>query len=451
MEMRIKMALTEWQVDYLESENMIKMTAGASDTGKSWICRFDLIRDCMKYAGSIHFATASTWEHTRRAVVNPILEELDRHNIRYLVTYKQQQGIIEFVNGSQIELLPAEKVYDRMRSREFFSGFVEELTTIPDQYMEQIFTEATRRLRQQPRPGWGIRKNENVYHLRGATNGDREVSWIYENVFEPTERASYEKEYYDKLVNIGVEPVLAEKIAQFHITEIPYSQGFNADDPEREAKTLIGSEWQRAVFHEGKWAKPDGVAFILEQGVHIKDVDSSELEKFYITFDYGFSPDPMVYLLCSEKNGIIFILDEYVWTKKPVHKHGVFLDVWYEQYNIAGFTGETATGAGEIRDLIRQQHISYYPTTKKRDIGWTTLANLVDQERLVIDRRCKELIKSLGSLVWIGTTGSKYHRRGVDVEGDYDDPADALRYFVMSSLIYNRITKSKSKRKAIIL
>ncbi len=289
-------------------------------------------------------------------------------------------------------------------------GFIEEATEIPDRYMERIYPEAIRRLRQ---PGY-------PHHLLIATNPDIKTRWLYTNFFEnPPEYAFVKK--------------------------LSYKEGYNKDDSEREEKILMGSERQRQLYYNGEWGNLEGQAFVMRDGIDIQTVESEPNDRHYITFDYGFSPDPMVYLLCKIKNNVGYVMEEIVLKNIPVNRHRQWLDKWVSAYNIVGFTGETATGSGEIRELLRDQYkLRYFSTTKNRSTGWTTLSDLFDTNKLVINKKCPYTIRSLSSLCWVSST------RGVDVGGEYEDEADALRYWIMSPPVQLRLVKRFGERKVRI-
>jgi hypothetical protein len=240
-----------------------------------------------------------------------------------------------------------------------------------------------------------------------AMNPDLKTRWLYTNFISNPPKDSY-------------------------IKMLTFKDGYNADNKERESKILMGTERDIEMFYWGKWGILEGQAFKLAPGVHIKPVNTDDLEKFYITFDYGFSPDPMVYLLASYQNGVIFIIDEFVWLEMPADEHETHLEAWYKKYNIVGYTGETATGSGEIRNILNRQKLRYHATTKTRTKGWTSLANRIHMKTLVIDPRCKRTIESLESMTWKPST------KGVDCEGDFEDPADALRYFDQSPIVQRK-------------
>lgn len=390
--MDLNITLTAWQKEFLETKQTVKALSGSSDSGKSFICRLHQIYNCLAYSSSYHFATANTYRQSMRAIAEPMIEFLEDNKIEYLAHLKKGEGFIEFFNRSRIEIFSADNLYHRIRSREFSSAFIEEASTISDVYIEKSYYECIRRLRQ---------PNKCPKHLLIATNPDLKTRWLYKNLFNKQDENVYTK-------------------------QISFKDGFNANDKEREDKILMGTPREIDLFYHGLWSSIEGQAYTLQHGRHIVDEIPTDM-KYFITFDYGFS-DAMVYLLIGVKSGCIYVVDEIVLKSTPVNRHTGYLQKWFDRYNISGFTGETATGAGEIRDLLLSIRILYLPTVKTRTIGWTKLADLFDRERLKINIMCKNTINSLSSLVWANGT------KGVDVIGEDDHCADALRYAVMSSL-----------------
>ena len=394
--MKWRVPILDWQHDFLTSTKKVKALSGAADTGKSWICRFHQILSCLRYARSEHFASATTYQQAYRAIIEPMIRDLSALGYGDRIKYNHQDKILYFFNGSRIEVYGAEKLYHKIKSREVFSCFIEEATTIDDKYTEEFFGEVLRRLRQP-----GFEKLNKPLLL--ATNPDIKSRWLYENIF-------------------GAPPDHA------FVKQLAFLQGFHRNDEERAQNILIQSKRQIDLYYWGLWGALEGQAFFVEP----EAFDESQLEQYYISFDYGFQPDPMVYLLHSIKNGVIFIVDEIVLPGVTVNRHKSYLERWMDK-NIVGYTGDTSPGSAEVRDVLTSLGITYYPTVKDRSIGWTTLADLIDLGRYKVHPRCKLTLRSLGSMCWVGST------IGVDCEGEYDDEADASRYFVMCPFIFNKL------------
>lgn len=413
MRLQVDLETAPWQGEFLKSTKKIKALSGASDTGKSFVCQYHIVRNCLQYPGSRWFATASTWTQTYRAVLEPMMEFMDENGIHHIYKESKHDGILYFKNGSRLEMYSEEKMWSRIRSREFAGAFIEEATIFKKDQILKLIYEIIRRTRQRNVDGLSPPKCPILMSM----NPDLVTHPLYAYLFlEPNDN--------------------------MYVKKLAFKDGYHADDKERENLILQGNKREIELFLHGNWGFAEGIAFILEDGIHVRDYDESDLDQFYITFDYGFSPDPMVYLLTSVKNGVTFIHDEYILYSTPIRKHPEYLDRWVNNYQIIGYTGETATGAGEVRDLLSGRYkIPYNPTTKKRTLGWTTFADIIDDERFVINPRCKDTIRSMQTMVWANGT------LGIDCvsesEDDFDDPADAIRYLIMCPWIYNQVASTR--------
>lgn len=403
--MNLNLNLDKWQLEFLQSEKLILALSGASNSGKSWVCRLKLILHYLQTPSSNCFVTASTHTQTKRAIIEPMIQFLSENKIEYVAKFNKGEGYLQFTNNSRIEIFSSDNMNFRLRSREFSIGFVEEASTIPETQIEQIINESIRRLRP-PAPG--------PYHLLIATNPGLKSSWIYNNIFGPS---------------------VPTDIFTKHLT---FREGFNKNDKDYESKLLRASKRDQDIFYNARWGSLEGQAFELEVGRHIKPLDFSDFDRFFISFDYGFSPDFMVYQLFSIKNSVVYLVDELVFNNTPISRHTALLEPWCSNYNVIGFTGETSVGSGEVRNMMFESFkLKYYKTTKDRTLGWTKLADMLETNNLIINSKCKKTIESLESLKWIGGT------RGIDTQGSFEDPSDALRYFIMSSFMNSPIKSDK--------
>jgi hypothetical protein len=398
----INLNLTPWQYEFLNSDKLILALSGGSNTGKSWICRLKMIMNSLKVAGTQSFVTASTYTQTTRAVIDPMILFLKEQNIPHVADFEKGEGILRFINGSHIEIFSAEKMMFRLRSREFSLGFIEEAITIPEKDIQEIVDESNRRLRP-PSPG--------PYHLLLATNPGLKNSWLYGNVYGPN---------------------APDDTWSRHI---PFYEGYNKNDKEYEKKLLRASKRERQIFYHGEWGVLEGQVLNLYKNIY-DCPPVNDGSKFHIAFDYGFAPDPMVYLLIENLGSNLVVREELELKEVPVTKHSQYLDQWFQNYNISAFTGDNSPGCSEVRNLLQNKYqLSYYPTRKLRSEGWSTLVDLFDRNLITFDN-IKRCIESLESLTWMPNK--------MDVNAGDDHHADALRYYIMSNLYGYRMEKDES-------
>jgi len=366
--------------------------SGASFSGKSWICRLKLIIQSLQNSNTFAFATATTHTATKRAIIEPLLRFLGEHEIQHVANFQKGEGWVLFKNGSRIEIFSTDNMMYRLRSREFSLGFLEEAITIPERDIESIVNESIRRLREPSPP---------PYHLMLATNPGLKTSWLYKNIFG----------------NDVQNDIFAR--------HIPFDEGFNKDDQNYVHKLRRASEHEQQIFYHGKWGVLAGQAFQLayDKG---KTPAINPGNRFHISFDYGFMPDPQVYLLIENAGSRLIVRREIELYETPISQHSKYLDRWFEEFKITAFTGDNSPGSAEVRNLLQSKYkLSYYPTIKTRNVGWTTLQDLFSRDSIFFDE-CPRCIESLESLIWM--TNKQ------DLEPGDDHHADALRYYVMSQL-----------------
>lgn len=440
--MDFNIELLPWQLEFIETPETLRCLSGASDTGKSWVCQLDLILTCLREPGALCLASATTWSHSYRAIIEPMIRYLEEQSIPYsaygvdkthsrgrtvrrlsdLAKQSKGEGVINFVTGSRIEIISEENMFARLRSREFSRVYLEEATVVQTKFLEKNLWEAIRRVRQKG----------HSHHVNLATNPDLKTHFLWQHIFDPIGKNQTQLRIYDIMIKTGFTQDEAHKRSRIYTKSLTFKNGYNRNDKEREAKILMGSEREVKRYYYGEWDTMEGQAFILEPGKHIKKL--GEAERYYISFDYGFRPDPMVYLLWSYDNGILRIHDEIELFETPVNQHLDILEHWVKKYNIVGYTGDTAVGSGEIRSLFSEFQIRYYPTTKKRNKGWTQLANFIDLNQFEIDEKCEKTLRSLQSQIWINST-----LIGVDCKGEFDDQADAVRYAAMCGIVQTEL------------
>jgi hypothetical protein len=387
--------MLDWQQEFIHSRCKIKVLYGAADTGKSWVSQYHLIRQCLTMPGSKHIACATTYMQSYRAIVEPMKQFLTELGVYFLFVELKSEGVLLFHNGSRIEVIGEMDLEKRLHSREVVSILLEEAAIFKEAHIEGLVGQSLKRCRQKGYP-------DDQHHLIMVMNPGLKSQWLYEYLVAnppPPEDA--------------------------WIKQLKFKDGYNRNDKERAKLILMGSKRSIGIYYHGEWGNLEGMCFPLEIGKHVREISPDEYDQCHITFDYGQFPDPMVFLLTAEKNGVIFVLDEVVLYDIDPNRHEAYIEPWKQSYNIVGFTGDISSGSPYTRTMLLNWGIEYQPTSKKRHLGWTLLSDLHDLGRLIIHPRCKYTRKSLESMCWVGST------KGIDADGEFDDPADALRYFVM--------------------
>jgi phage terminase large subunit len=127
---------------------------GKSDFGCAWI-----LLNCVRYPGSRWFMGRTVLKRLRQSTLLTFWKVCSRYGFRKDIDfhYNSIDGILTFVNGSEIYLLdlfhyPADPEYDRFGSMEFTGGFIDETQEVPFEAYDVLTT----RLRYKTRD-FGIR------------------------------------------------------------------------------------------------------------------------------------------------------------------------------------------------------------------------------------------------------------------------------------------------------
>jgi len=261
--------LLDWQHEYIHTPKFLKVLCGASNTGKSHIARIDDLLYCIQNPGAHVCLTAETYTQAVRAMIEPMQTQMQEWGIQDFAEWKKQEGIYQFKNGSRMEVYSSEKIANRIRSREFSRLRIEEATTLPDKHIEDILYSAIRYLRQ---PGFKT-------NLCLTLNPDLKTRYLYKYLYEEPPDDMFKK-------------------------DMTFCEGYNRHDTEYEAKLKMGSQRQQDLYLWGKWGNLEGQMFVLDEPTHIRPIDikAEGIEKFFITFDYGFDSNDaglpkMIYLL----------------------------------------------------------------------------------------------------------------------------------------------------------
>jgi hypothetical protein len=381
--------LHDFQRDFLTRTEPYQLFSGGAGIGKSEVGVIKMIAYACNHPKSRVLYASSTWGTTKTVFLPLLIRALERFP-QWMWQHEKGLNQFQLWNGSIIYYRNLANPAS-LRSLNLDMVLLEEATLIP--HIEEVFAECER----------GLRNKKGPPQLIFITNPGLKSHFLHGFFFE--------KPAPDKW---GVS--LPARAGSAH----------QPDDYMRRLEALPASF--RESLLEGKWGVREGAAFPTIDIRALPDTEEQSL-RWALTFDYGFSPDPMVYLLCGLTKGRLYVKKELVLYSHPTWEHPKFLKPWFDDHNIIAYTGETATGAGETNSMIRKEfHIGHRITNKDRTWGWNRLSDMALAGILVIHPDCIETIKSLQSLTWIA--GGK----GIDVEGDYDDPADALRYMPMSSL-----------------
>ncbi len=397
--MEVKLDLLPWQWDFLHSTKLVNALSGASDTGKSFIARIRMMLNSIQIPGRISVVTATTYMQAELAILEKMIDWLKASNIPHRAIGLRSRGEIIFPNGSRILCFAAGNIAAVLKSQEISEILIEEASEIPEIHIGKLVFESERRLRNMPPP----------LALLICTNPKTKTCWLYRNIFDK-----------------------ALEDDDLFVVHMDFFKGYKRNDKKYLATLQKQPKHERDRYLHGLWGAVEGQAFpITEKMCHPIAPDKNS--RWHITFDYGLYPDPMVYILIENKGACIVVRDVLVLRKKTVPSHEALLKPWFDKYNISQATGDTSAGSGEVREMLRKNfNCQTYQTNKNRTLGAGRLFKLLAHDLIRFDSPAVlDVINSLECMLWV----NKQHK--VDVEGEFDDPYDALRYYIMCALYWH--------------
>lgn len=123
-------------VYYLKDEETTELVyGGAAGGGKSALGCIWLIECCQKYPGSRWFMGRAVLKKLKETTLKTFFDESTKLNVNDQWEYKENKGLIKWLNGSEIVLLelkyyPKDPDYDYLGSLEVTGGFIDEIPQI---------------------------------------------------------------------------------------------------------------------------------------------------------------------------------------------------------------------------------------------------------------------------------------------------------------------------------
>lgn len=404
--MRVERTFHRFQIDFLRTQKPYQLFAGGSGVGKTTAAAMKLLIYAFEHPRCECLVGASTWETTKKIAVVALLKILDEIGTQNYY-YEVGKNVIRLANGSIIHV---KNLADSGKLKGFNLDFIwiDEGTEVknPEHTFEQLnnrlrsdFTEYPKQLVITTNPGLRTHYLYKFFYEQFS----EETKW---RVSIPAYESKHlTKEYLDRLRSL--------------------------------------SAHGRKLLYDAEWGDNEGQVYNLVDDDHIRAVEERYGMKYYLSFDYGYDPDPMVFLLVGLWKGRVSILDEMHFTRTLLNSTlRQKLRSFVGSRVIAGFTGDLSFPA-MIYWVKREFNFRFIHTSKRRYEGWIRIADFLEKkfedngERLLtINRKCTETVKSLQSMIFLPS--------GMDAESatGWDHHADAVRYFVKCA-IFNVLGKEK--------
>lgn len=206
---------------------------------------------------------------------------------------------------------------------------------------------------------------------------------------------------------------------------------------QRYQRMYTGVFYQRFIL--GRWVLADGIVYdMFEAGKHMQNLNDRDTsyDRVVIGIDYG-TRNPTSFLKIgitySESNDRTeyHVLDEYYYDGRK-NKQRTDEEHYEALVDFAEGTSVDAiyidpSAASFITTI--QRYGEFTTIQAKNDVldGIRTVASLLSEDRLYVDKECKSLEQEFGSYIW----DERAQNRGVDKPiKDNDHALDALRYVV---------------------
>jgi PBSX family phage terminase large subunit len=237
-----------WQKKALNDCSKVLLLTGSAGGGKSRVAREKVHAFCHRYPGARALVIRESKGALQISVIRPMLEDTIGDDPR--CTYRKQDGVIEYANGSQISFHGVHQEDDaqRLRSVEADLIWVEEANKIS----EDDFTEVLRCLRGKAAP-WR--------QIILSTNPDAPNHWIKRRMIDGGEASVYYSGASD-----------------------------NANNPSDYLETLeVMTGLKRQRLKEGRWVQAEGVVYEeYDPETHLQDAFPIPAHwRRYIAIDFG--------------------------------------------------------------------------------------------------------------------------------------------------------------------
>lgn len=186
-------------------------------------------------------------------------------------------------------------------------------------------------------------------------------------------------------------------------------------------------------YIEGKWVLADGIIYdMFDQQIHVIDSVPEQIEKYYVSADYGTTNPTAFGLYGIGKSGTVYKVKEYYWD--PAVKGKQKTDSEFSEA-MAGFIGNLVP-----RAIIVDPSAESFQLQLKRDgfrnvmnannsvlDGIRTQSRMLSTGKYKILSQCKQTIADYGAYVW----DSKAQERGDDKPlKKFDHTKDEERYLL---------------------
>jgi len=406
---------------------------GARGGGKShWLFTQLAVDDCQRMPGLKCLLLRKSGKAVKEQV-RDLLRLLK--GIDYNWTPSSGLGVIDFPNGSRIILghFKDDRDIDGYLGLEYDVIGIEEATTLSKTKVDDILT-----CLRTSKPNWRPR----AYFTTNPGNIGH--SWFKAMFIVPFR--------------------LGKEIATRFVSATIDDNKFVNKGYKKQLDRLTG--WKKKAWRDGDWDIMAGAFFTtfrqtLPDGKphHVKpSFDPQKSWRYWLSLDYGFNHWTMVYLMASDGDGNVYVLDEHGARGWLIERHCAAIDAMLARNNLAKHQIRKVVAG---HDVFAKDDAGATIADKYKKCGWTLEPATVDRingaaeildrlgdleatndkgepkpirPRLWIHQRCTRLIECLPVMQHDPKRPEDVLKWDCDEEGNGgDDPYDAARYGIMEA------------------
>lgn len=238
----------------------------------------------------------------------------------------------------------------------------------------------------------------------------------------------------------------AEKMNIYHV-HFMMDDNLTLDEEIKERFRRLFSGVFYARYILGKWQQAEGLIYsmfteaMLYDDADLPD-DFKENAIRYIGVDYG-TTNPCVFLDIYDDGNSIWINDEYYWDSRDKENPTYQKEDSEYVADMAGFVGARMPrkiivdpSAESFRVALKKRGYPVREADNSVKEGIQHTATMMVTGRLHINRRCKNLLKELGTYSWDEKLALKGEEKPIKVN---DHACDALRYVVETAIETKRV------------
>lgn len=206
-------------------------------------------------------------------------------------------------------------------------------------------------------------------------------------------------------------------------------------------RTYTGLFYKRFIL--GLWVKAEGAVYdMFDEKAHVvKDIDYSNIVRYWVGIDYGTVNPTVFYLLGQHKDGAVYVMREYRWDSKEKGRQKT--DSQYAD-DFVGWIAKAKYSAiyvdpSAVSFALALRNIGVKKVHKADNTvidGIRNVSTLLSNDLLKIHSSCEGLIKEMSSYVWDETAAERGEDKPIK---DSDHGPDAIRYVIR--MIFSRYCK----------